>query len=103
MRTNRAVCLGLLAIGIALGVTGMPARLTGQQKTTSTVRIDADDIGDDASIDTIEAWDSLKHLNLVLALEERFSVSFNEEETVEILNYELIRTVLTGHGVAFAT
>ena len=45
MRTNRAVCLGLLAIGIALGVAGLPARLTGQQKTTTTVRIDNDDIG----------------------------------------------------------
>jgi len=61
-----------------------------------------DDIGQDASIDSIEAWDSLKHLNLVLALEERFGVSFTEQETVEILNYELIRTVLAEHGVDFA-
>jgi acyl carrier protein len=60
-------------------------------------------ITDDASIDTIEAWDSLKHLNLVLALEERFGVSFTEQETVEILNYELIRTVLAEHGVEFAS
>jgi hypothetical protein len=45
MRTNRVVCLGLLAIGIALGVAGLPARLKGQQKTTATVRIDNDDIG----------------------------------------------------------
>ena len=29
-----------------------------------------DAITEDASIDSIEAWDSLKHLNLVLALEE---------------------------------
>jgi acyl carrier protein len=65
--------------------------------------LDAAEIGDDASIDTIEAWDSLKHLNLVLALEESFGVSFTEEETVEILNYELIRIVLAGHGVDFAS
>ena len=57
------------------------------------------DITPDASIDSIEAWDSLKHLNLVLALEERFGISFTEQETVEILNYELIRTVLAEHGV----
>jgi acyl carrier protein len=59
-------------------------------------------ITEDASIDSIDAWDSLKHLNLVLALEERFAVSFTEQETVEILNYELIRTVLSEHGVEFA-
>jgi hypothetical protein len=39
----------------------------------------------------------------VLALEESFGVSFTEEETVEILNYELIRIVLAGHGVDFAS
>ncbi len=59
-------------------------------------------ITEDASIDSIDAWDSLKHLNLVLALEERFGISFTEQETVEILNFELIRTVLTEHGVDFA-
>lgn len=60
-----------------------------------------DQITEDASIDSVDAWDSLKHLNLVLALEERFGVSFTEQETVEILNYELIRTVLAEHGVEF--
>jgi acyl carrier protein len=64
--------------------------------------LSADQITEDASIDSIEAWDSLKHLNLVLALEERFGVSFTEQETVEILNYELIRTVLAEHGVEFS-
>lgn len=45
MRTNRAVCLGLLAMGIALALTGWPAELSGQQKTTAAVQIDNDDIG----------------------------------------------------------
>ena len=45
MRTNRVVCLGLLAVGITLGVAGLPARLKGQQKTATAVRIDNDDIG----------------------------------------------------------
>jgi acyl carrier protein len=61
--------------------------------------IDPSEIDDEASIDTIEAWDSHKHLNLVLALEERFGVSLTEQETVEILNVELIRAVLGEHGV----
>jgi len=61
--------------------------------------IDPNEIDDEASIDTIEAWDSHKHLSLVLALEERFGVSLTEQETVEILNVELIRAVLREHGV----
>jgi acyl carrier protein len=59
-------------------------------------------ITEEASIDTIEAWDSVRHLNLVLALEERFGISFTEQETVEILNYELIRVILRDHGVDLA-
>ena len=63
--------------------------------------LEPEQIASEASIDSIDAWDSLKHLNLVLALEERFGISFTEQETVEILNYELIRTVLAEHGVDF--
>jgi acyl carrier protein len=61
--------------------------------------ISPEEITDDASIDSIDAWDSHRHLNLVLALEERFGISLTEQETVEILNFELIRTVLREHGV----
>jgi acyl carrier protein len=33
-----------------------------------------------SSPQTLENWDSVHHLNLVLALEERFSVQFSPEE-----------------------
>jgi acyl carrier protein len=33
-----------------------------------------------ASTETIETWDSLQHLNLVLALEQEFGVQFEPEE-----------------------
>lgn len=49
------------------------------------------EISDDSSPDTIAAWDSLKHMNLVLALEEEFGVRFSPEQIVELLNVELIR------------
>lgn len=56
-------------------------------------------IGDNASPDTIENWDSLRHMNLVLALEEEFEVELTDEQTVEILSYPLIKIVLQEHGV----
>ena len=52
-------------------------------------------------MDIVEKWDSLNHLNLVLALEEAFDISFTEEQTIEILNYPLIKMVLQDHGVTF--
>ena len=72
-----------------------------RQAMANVFGLEAEEISADASIDTIEAWDSLKHLNLVLALEEQFGVAFTEEETVEILNYEIIKSVLAEHGVEF--
>ena len=64
-------------------------------------KINMQTIDDMTSVDTVEKWDSLSHLNLVLALEEEFNISFTEEQTVEILNYPLIKLVLQEHGVEF--
>lgn len=61
--------------------------------------VDVNSIGDDASADNIENWDSLHHMNLVIALEENFSIELTEDQTVEILNYKLIVEVLKEQGI----
>ena len=63
--------------------------------------VDAKTINDATSMDTVAEWDSLRHLNLVLALEQQFNISFSGEETVQILNYPLIKIVLEEHGIEF--
>lgn len=60
-----------------------------------------DTINESSSVDTVPSWDSLKHLNLVLALEGKFNVTFSEEQTIEILSYPLIKVVLKELGVDF--
>lgn len=47
-------------------------------------------IKEESSPDSIAGWDSLKHMNLVLAIEEEFKVQFSEEQIVEMLNVGLI-------------
>jgi acyl carrier protein len=42
--------------------------------------IPASQITRESSTESIEAWDSTQHLNLVLALEETFSIQFSPEE-----------------------
>lgn len=63
--------------------------------------IEATSINDMTSVDTVDEWDSLKHLNMVLALEGAFNVTLSVEQTVEILNYPLIKEVLKEHGITF--
>jgi acyl carrier protein len=43
-----------------------------------------------SSPDTIETWDSLHHLEMVLALEQEFGTQFTPEEIEQLLSIELI-------------
>jgi acyl carrier protein len=54
------------------------------------LEVDSSDINDESSMDTIDAWDSLKHMKLVVALEQELEVEFEDKEVVELLNLRLI-------------
>ena len=58
------------------------------------LNVDAAAIGTEASMDTIANWDSLRHMNLVLALEEEFKVAIPDEDAGNITSYKLIKLVL---------
>ncbi len=47
-------------------------------------------LDEESSPDTVEKWDSIRHMNLILALEEEFGVCFSGEEIVEMLNVQII-------------
>lgn len=51
-------------------------------------------IHDKTSADTVSAWDSIKQINLIVALEEEFSIQFDDKEMVQLLNYKLIKEVI---------
>ena len=73
------------------------------KNTLATVfNVPVDIIGEDSSMDTLSQWDSVKHLNLVLAVEDAFNVSLTEEQSLEILSFPLIKVVLAEHGVNFS-
>ena len=51
-------------------------------------------IGPASSPDTIGSWDSLHHLNFVLALEDGFGVQFSPEEIEQLLSIELTKALV---------
>lgn len=53
-----------------------------------------------SSPDTIPTWDSLQHLNLVLALEQEFRIQFTPEEIEQLLSVEVVATRLEEKRVA---
>lgn len=58
-------------------------------------------ISEEASNETVESWDSIKQLNIVLTLEEQFGVSFDEQLALEIVSVPLIRAALIDCGIPF--
>ena len=52
------------------------------------------DINEDSSAENIGSWDSLKHMNFIVALEEAFKVEFTEAEIPEMLDYLSILKIL---------
>jgi acyl carrier protein len=49
----------------------------------------------DSSPETLETWDSVHHLNLVLALEQEFNLQFEPEEIDQLDNVGEIVTVIS--------
>lgn len=61
--------------------------------------VPAEGLDDDASPDTVSEWDSLSHLNLVMALESEFGVSLSAEDALQMRNVAAIRRLLGARGV----
>lgn len=60
----------------------------------SVFDIDKDQINADSNVDNVEGWDSVNHMHLVVALEEEFGIEFKDDEAVELISFELIRSYL---------
>lgn len=56
-------------------------------------------IDDSTSPDTLEKWDSLNHLNIVMAIEEEFNVSLTDDDVLEMQNVGKIKEILRMKGI----
>jgi acyl carrier protein len=65
-----------------------------QQVMATVLEVPVESIGPGTDMDTVPSWDSLRHLTLVLALEEEFGVQIPDEEAGSITSYPLVKLVL---------
>jgi acyl carrier protein len=56
-------------------------------------------VTDDASPHTIQTWDSVQHIHLVLALESEFGVQFDADDIPALTSVAVIREHLVRAGV----
>lgn len=64
------------------------------QMCSQILGVPLEEIDERSSPETIASWDSLKHMNLVLALEEEFGVKFTDEEIMSMVSVQLILNAL---------
>jgi acyl carrier protein len=65
----------------------------------NTFGLSVEDIPPDANIDHFEEWDSLRHLELMLALETEFGLHISIDVMVELLSLEAIEDFLRREAV----
>ena len=70
-----------------------------KQILSNLFELEEDEITDESSIHSIENWDSLKHINMIIAIEEEFGISIDEEEMVEMTSFVDIKRILRDRGV----
>lgn len=52
------------------------------------------EIDENSSADNVANWDSIGHLNLILALEEEFNITIPDDMVGNLVNYKLIEYVV---------
>ncbi len=58
--------------------------------------ISPDEIPENADSSDTKEWDSLKHMTLILALEEEFGIEFDEQQIVEMTSFKKLLDVIQG-------
>ena len=56
--------------------------------------IEVFNIPENAAPELIDEWDSLKHMSLIVALEEEFSILFTDDELTDLINLELMQQIV---------
>ncbi len=65
-----------------------------RQLIADALEISADEVDGDASIETLDAWTSLGHMRLILALEEKLGKQLEPSAIVEIANLDDVAAIL---------
>ena len=62
--------------------------------------LDASEVTDQSSKETLAEWDSMGHLSLITGLEEEFNVSIAIADAMEMTSVQHIKRILKDYGVA---
>jgi acyl carrier protein len=56
--------------------------------------VNSNTIDNNSSPNNLQNWDSLKHMQLVLAIEDEFEISISDEEILKMNDFSLIKNII---------
>jgi len=65
-----------------------------QKVMAQAFEIPEDQININSSLDTLENWDSIHHLRMIVFLEREFDIVIPDEKVGNMINYKLINSVI---------
>ena len=65
----------------------------------SVLGVSPESLSDESSIENVEAWDSLRQLSILLAMESAYGITITTEQALEMNSIPAIKAVLAKHGV----
>lgn len=68
------------------------------QTIAQVLDVEVDELSDEVSLDALPTWDSLNHLNLIMALESEFGVNLTAEDALNMRSVGAMRELLRGYG-----
>ena len=72
------------------------------QVVADVLKVNADDLSEASNALNTPNWDSLRHIELMLAVETAFSTQFTMPEMVSMQNLGDMRRLLQAKGVTFS-
>ena len=60
--------------------------------------IDETRINEASSPENIESWDSMNHMNLILALEEEFGIKITDDDALDLLSFAELMAYISKHA-----
>lgn len=60
-----------------------------------------EDVREESGPETVEEWDSLGHLNLVMEIESVYGVELSTDDALEIVDVGSLKRILTERGASW--
>jgi len=65
-----------------------------KETLSSVFKVSVEEINEAATPYSIKNWDSLNHIKMIIALEEEFSIEFDQPEIEAMISFDIIKATI---------